>query len=237
MKIKIFGIIFILVVLMVHECFCQTVLLQVDRAVDTLPVKHGPNLDKFSHFFLSAGLVTGPDKPGARIKYGTSVELGFGARTKYKISNVYSIGFDVRSNFFDYKLDQEPGKQLPDSLLYDVERMDFYSFRIGFFNRFNLDPGRGNYLGYFIDLGIAGEWDYSIERIIKIKLHDGSYMRSSISGLPYVNRLNYQLVARVGFNKLVFYAGYRLSDLFKSSYNYPELPRLITGIEISIFRQ
>src|SRR6185436_4619671 len=104
-----------------------------------------------THFFLSAGFVTGADKPGARIKYGTSIELASGVRWKYKISNVYSLGYELRINYFEYKLKQQPGKKLPDSLLYDVERMDFYCVRAGFFNRINLDPQRGNYLGYYID--------------------------------------------------------------------------------------
>src|SRR6185369_1637111 len=96
---------------------------------------------------------------------------------------------------------------------------------------------RGNYLGYYFDLGIRGEWDHSIRHIIKNKLPDGSYARSSIKALPYVNRFNYHVVGRIGLNKILIYAAYRLSDLFKSKYDYPELPRLTTGIEISIFRE
>lgn len=237
MKIKYSGIIFIFLWLTAAKNFGQTVILQVDRAVDSLAPKRGPNLEKFAHFFVAGGVVTGADKPGARIKYGSSVELGFGVRWKYKIGNCYSLGYELRTNYLEYKMDQKPGKRLPDSLLYDVERFEFYSVQVNLFNRFNLDPGRGNELGYYIDLGIGGEWNYSIQRIIKMKLSDGSDMRASISGLPYVNRFNYHVFGRVGLNKIVFYAGYRISDLFKSGYGYPELPRLITGIQLSIFRQ
>ncbi len=215
----------------------QTVLLQVDRSIDSLPSERGPNLKKFTHFFLTAGLVAGSDSRGARIKYGASLELGSGVRWKYKIGNVYSLGYELQLNYLEFKMDQGPGKIVPDSNRNDVERMDFYSIQAGLYNRFNVDPERGNYLGYYLDLGIRGEWDFGIRHIIKNELPDGSYATSSIAALPYVNRFNGRVFGRIGLNRILVYVSYRFSDLFKSKYEYPELPRLTTGIELSIFRQ
>lgn len=237
MKKKIIRAFFILLLITIRNGAGQTVILQVDRATDSLPPERGPNLKKFTHFFLTAGMVAGADRPGARINYGTSVELGSGVRWKYKISNVYSLGYELRAGYLEYKMKQSPGKIVPDSMLNDKERLDFYSLQIGFYNRFNFDGERGNYMGYFLDLGIRGKWDYSIRHIIKNELPDGSYARSSISGLPYVNRFNYQVFGRLGLNKVLIYAAWRMSDLFKPKYEFPELPRLTVGIELSIFRQ
>jgi hypothetical protein len=237
MNKKIFAAAICIFLLNIRAAFPQTVLLQVDRAVDSLPSVRGPNLQKFSHFYFAAGFVLGADETGGKIIYGSSVNLAAGVRWKYKIGKVYSLGYETSFSYLDYKLDQVESKILPDTFLNDIERLDYLSFQLGFYNRFNFDPQRGNYMGYFLDLGIRGEWDYSIEHIRKNELPDGSEVKTSISALPYVNRLNYNLFARIGLNKLLMFVSYRMSDLFKSSYNLPETPRLIAGIELSIFRE
>ena len=221
----------------VHQSHAQTVILQVDRGNDSIPATHGPNLKKFVHFFMCVGFVAGGDEAGARIKYFNSMEYSIGARWKYKISNVYSIGQEWKLNNSIYKLKQDPGKMLPDTFLNDAERLQLYALQVGFYNRFNFDPKRGNFLGNYLDIGIRGEWDYAISHIIKNELPDGSKIKSSITSLPYTNSFNYSVFGRVGLNKVLFYASYRLSDLFKSKYDYPELPRLTAGVELSIFRQ
>jgi len=234
---KIFVVAFFLLLICTRPAMSQTVLLQVDRATDSLPLKRGPNLQKFVHFFLFAGLIAGPDEAGAQIKYGSSADLGMGVRWKYKISDFYSTGFEWRLDYFEDKLRQQDGKTLPDTLLNDVERMDFTSIQLAYYSRFNFDVNRGNYVGYYLDIGALGEWDYSIQHITKNDLPDGSRVVASASSLPYVNHFNYSLLARIGLNKFSIYALYRVSDLFKSQYNYPELPRLTLGLEFAVYRQ
>ncbi len=234
---KIIGLFFIYFMLNLYASQAQTMILQVDRATDSIPSTHGPNKEKFIHFFMFVGFAAGADEAGARIKYFASDEFGLGVRWKYKISNIYSIGFEWQADYFEYKIDQKKGKILPDTILNDVERMDYSALKLGFYNRFNFNPKRGNYLGNYLDIGIRSEWDYVISHIIKNDLFDGSSIKSSISSLPYVNKINYSVFGRIGLNKVLFYASYRLSDLFKSKYNYPELPRLTAGIELGIFRQ
>jgi len=234
---KFIGIFFIFFFIRLWPGFSQTMILQVDRAADSIPSTRGPNLKKFVHFFMYAGLVAGADETGARIKYFTSDEFGLGVRWKYKISAVYSMGFEWRFNYLSYNLDQKTGKILPDSILNDHEQMDYSSIQLCYYNRFNFDPKRGNYMGKYLDIGVRGDWNFGIDHVTTNSLPDGSEVSSDFSSLPYVNRFSYSVFGRIGLSKVLLYASYRMSDLFKSKYDYPELPRLTAGIELSIFRQ
>jgi hypothetical protein len=175
------------------------------------------------------------DKPGARIIYGPSVNLGFGMRFKYKVSNIFSLGYEIENQFADYKLRQEDGKILPDTIQNDMARFDFSSLSVGFFNRFNFDPSRGNFLGTFLDIGIAGEVHYSIKYITKNDGPDGTLLKTTLRHLNYANGFNAKAFARLGFSHFSLFASYRILDIFKSSYNYPDLPRVAAGIDLAVF--
>jgi hypothetical protein len=214
----------------------QTVLLNVDRASETNKEKTGPNQKKFSHVIFRAGIVAFEDKAGARVKPLSSVNIAFGVRNKYKIGTVYSLGYDIETQFTDYKMKQDEDKIFPDTILNNVsQRLDYTSFGLGFYNRFNFDPGRGDFLGTFIDLGIMGTWDFSIKQISKNKMSDGTLLKNIVKHLPYVNNFNSKVYVRAGYSHLSVYGSYRLTDLFKSSYHFPDLPRFIIGVEIALF--
>jgi hypothetical protein len=214
----------------------QTMVLEVDRSQDLIPAKRGPNLKTFGCLFLGGGLVASGDQAGARIKYGSSGEYFVGGRAKYKISGLYSLGWEFQAHFQYYKLQQTAGKILPDTNQHNVERFDIGSIGLSFYNRFNFDPHRGNYLGNFLDLGITGEWMYSFIHVTKDKAPDNTDIKISQTNLPYINNLASDVFVRVGFNKISIYARYRISDFFKTQYGYPELPKLIAGVEFAIFR-
>lgn len=227
--------IFCLLCMIRFSTVAQTVLLSVDRGTDSIPEQRGPNLKKNSHVFFNFGLVAGEDKPGSRIIYGSSVEYGFGVRKKYKFSPLYSLGWELGLNGKVFKLKQDNGKTFPDTLLNDVERMDYGTASVAFYNRFNFDPHRGNFMGTFLDLGFKGGWDFQVTHVIKNDLPGGSKIKSEITDLSYTNSFHYAVFARIGRSHLALYASYRLSKLFKSSYGYPELPRTTVGLEAAIF--
>jgi hypothetical protein len=228
-------VVFILFLFLNNSVVGQTVLLQVDRGIDSIPTKRGPNLKKFSYGFLYFGFVAGADKPGARIHYGSSVDFGAGVRKKYKVSQLYSPGWEFGLNETIFKTKQVAGKLIPDTLLNEVERMEFSAIYVAFYNRFNFDNHRGNYMGTFVDLGISGEWNFSVSHIIKNTLPDGSKIMSVVTHLPYAYAFNSHVVMRIGLSHGLLYIRYRLADYFKSSYRYPELPALTIGMELGIF--
>jgi hypothetical protein len=108
------------------------------------------------------------------------------------------------------------------------------SFALGYFNRFNFDPSRGNYIGKYFDIGISGEWDISISSFTEDKF-DHTTISTRTRSLPYTNNLNASLHGRLGMGHIAIYSSYRIGNLFKESYSYPELPRLIIGIELGIY--
>lgn len=212
----------------------QTVLLNVDRATDSIPSKIGPNLKRYIYPFMKFGFVLGPDEQGARIKYGSSVEFAIGFRTKYKIGSVYSLGWELQYNYTAFKLNQDSLKKAPNSFQNKKERIDFSAIRLGFFNRFNFDPSRGNTMGKYLDLCIAGEWNYGRQNVIKNELPDGSMITSVIRKQPYYTDLNAYAEARLGLGRLSLYANYRFTELFRPRFDFPEFPRMILGIELSL---
>ncbi len=213
----------------------QTVLLKVDRNEDRKVSDHGPNLKSFTHFYLRGAMLASEDKPGARIIYGPSVNLALGVRVKFKVGDVYSLGYEIEAEYTDYKFKQEEGKLVPDTLIHKMNRLDYYSLSAGFYNRFNFDPNRGNFTGTFLDLGINGEWHYSIKSVAKDNMPDGTKQKTVTKNLGYVNNINARLFARLGFNHTSLYVSYRLMDVFKSGNSYPELPQIVAGIDLGLF--
>jgi hypothetical protein len=233
MRKKIFYV--ILFTLFSTCSFAQTVLLNVDRPNENKEETHGPNLKKFSHLFIRGGILISKDKAGARIIYGPSVNLAFGVRRKYKISPAYSMGYEIETQYTDYKFRQENEKFFPDTVINNIsQRLDYSALSIGYYNRINLDPSRGNFLGTFIDAGISGSWDFSIKTISKNKLNDGTVKKITVRHLPYVNNFNAKVFARIGFSHISVFISYRLTDLFTSS-AYPDMPRIITGFDLAVF--
>lgn len=214
----------------------QTVLLDIDRKQEQRRPELGPNTKSFTHALFRIGAVASGDFEGARIVYGSSINLAVGIRKKHKISRVFSAGYDLELSYTDYKLLQRKGKILPDSILFNKsERLDFTGPGLGFFTRINFDPNRGNYLGKYLDLGITGLWNVSIKRITKSKLQDGTVVKTVTKNLPYVNNVDAKAFARIGKNHFSLYASYRLTEYFKSTFNFPDLPRLVIGIEAAAF--
>jgi hypothetical protein len=214
----------------------QTVLLEVDRPYASRYAETGPNLKQFTHAYFRFGLPASNDFDGARIVYENSVHLALGVRKKYRISRTFSFGYDMELDYDDFKLRQEKGKTLPDTILYNkTERLDYSGLALGFYGRLNFDPGRGNYLGNFLDIGISGLWDFSVKHITKSNMPDDTQVKTITKHLPYVNNVNARLFARLGKNHFSVFGYYRLTPLFKSSYNYPDLPRLTLGLEAAPF--
>lgn len=211
----------------------QTVLLSVDNSSEKI-IQRGPNLKKHIQLYFHFGLLAGSDNPGARIIYGSSTDLAFGIRKRHKISPLYSIGFEAEIERLSYKLKQSNEKVFPDTILNNSQSLRNYSFGLGVFNRLNFDPHRGNFLGTFLDMGIMCKWDFGYYEYTRNNLPNGTKEAKSISNLSYVNNLNSIAYARLGFSHGSIYITYRLTGLFKTSYNYPDLPRLVVGVELSV---
>ena len=214
----------------------QTMVLNEDRSKDTVPSTYGPNLSRFTHIFIGLGITVDEGEKGAATKHGFPGEIFFGTRTKYKIGSVYSLGYEFGAHWQYYRLEQEQEKILPDTFIHDAERFDMILPHLTFFQRFNFDPGRGNYIGKYLDIGISGFGALSFAHVAKKENADDSKSKVVTRHLPYTEKLGYSSTARLANNRFVLYATYRISDFFKSKYGYPELPRLMVGLELGLFK-
>jgi hypothetical protein len=221
----------------------QKVVLAEDLTKDSIPQKFGPNRTHFRHLYVGYGFVAGPsENKGSAVKYGESHEWQIGYRYKYKVGNVYALGFDLAFNPQTFFLKQSKDKTLPNAATHEKEKLKFTNIGLGLYNRINFGK-RGNYVGNFIDLGVYGNWLAFSRHIYKDEMPDPKLTGSERvvvrhKDLTYVEDFNYGLLARLGFNRYVFYGNYRLSDLFDPDYTfkYAELPRVAVGLQISLHK-
>ena len=239
-KKNLFTQLFVLgVILLSAPSFAQEILLEQDVNKDTIVPKRGPNYRHFTHAFVGYGLVAGNGVNGGEIKAGLSRQFVFGARYKLKINSFYAIGFDGMMGFSAYVLKQNNTKILPNKSLHDKESIHFTSFNSCFYNRFNFGK-RGNSLGNYLDIGVYGEWlaGASQRYTDSYNYVNGSFAKKTSvknTQLQYVLPLQYGINARFGLGRFIFFGQYRLSKLFKDSFNYPELPNTIVGFQIGIY--
>ena len=212
----------------------QNILLKEDVNADTIPQTLGPNLKHFRHLYLGYNFALDDSKgKGATIDHFASFDYCVGFRYKRKISRHYAMGLDVYYHKTSYALKQDSTKMLPDKNLHHTERMIFNNFGLGYFNRINIGRS-GNFMGRYLDLGFDVDWTYRLVHYTSDNAPNGNVIQTKIRGLNYYHSYNYGLYARFGYNRYVISAGYRLSDLFIKSANYPELPRLTAGVQLGL---
>lgn len=233
------AIALITIIFLTLNVFAQQVIMEQDVAKDTVPSDFGPNLKNFSHFYTAFGIIAGaPHGYGTNIRYGNSSDFNTGFRYKRKLSNFYSLGFDLGYGLTSFKLKQDSTKILPNAKLHYNEKINFNHLKLILYNRFNFGK-RGNHIGNFIDIAAYGDWEFSVKHIYTDKhpllnVDNATTTKVVNTGLAYTNPFNYGVQTRIGFNRYVLYGSYRLSELFKDPFSYPELPRLIIGFQISM---
>jgi hypothetical protein len=197
---------------------------------------YGQNLQNFVHLYGGLGFIVGPTEgKGADLVYGISMNPEIGGRYKLRITRNYSMGLNLSYNLYSYKINQKDGKFLPDTIMHKAERFLFSNLSLGYFNRFNI--GRtGNFIGKFIDIGVYCEWVHFSDHYFKDKLENGNVTRTHVSGLDYVQKIQYGVFANFGLTRYSIIVKYRLSNLFKSSYDYPELPRFTVGFLVGLHK-
>ncbi len=221
---------------LMQTCFSQDVVFNENVNSDSVIETHGPNLKYFKHPYIAFGFAAmQSENKSSDVNLGLSSNFIFGYRMKLKISNFYAIGYDLAYNLSWYNMSQTKNKLTPDSIINDKERLSFHNLELGVYNRFNFGK-RGNIIGKFIDLGAYADWTFLCSNFTKNKNEEGIIIKSKKTHLKYYEPINYGVLARLGINRYVLYANYRLSDLFKSSYNYAELPRLTVGLQIGLHK-
>lgn len=228
--------------LIVFEGTCQTAVFRHDVQSDWTFDDRGPNRKRFTQGIVGYGFIAGTsESDSATIIGGRSAQFYTGYRSKFKISERYALGYGltfVRKNFF---LEQDSTKLLPTPDIWKREKLQTTSLRVDLYQRFNFKK-RGDFLGEYLDIG--GYFNYHLAKRHVIvddsdlpSLFGSRNSRIVNSGLQYMQDYSYGLNARLGWNVIVLFGEYRLSDLFQSfsGRQFPELPRLTIGIELGLF--
>lgn len=223
---------------LVASSYAQDVI--ISETIDSTPTtlgNNGPNLKHFTTYYLSYGQIVGAAEADAsNIKYGSSQQWALGFRYKRKLSKCLAVGSELAYTQYVYAIEQSTSKRLPDSLLHKKEKYRLYALTLAPYLRINFDKNRGNYSGYFIDLGGMIDWYFTRQHITTDKLADGTSRRVYTTGMNYLNSYRYGIYAQLGLNKYIFYVNYFLSDLFTASSGYAEMPLIAAGIKLSFHK-
>lgn len=212
----------------------QTIILDevcdTTKLADKAPSKFGKNRRHYigSYFGVETMFV---NQSGAPTKVLGNWEGHIGLRYKLKATEWLAFQFGVGVSGRTFALAQKSSKVLPDTLQHFRENYRFTSLGSELSIRFRI-PKHGNTLGRYIDLGVRGYWNIGKTHQYTDKMPEGARQRVINSRLPYAEPLGLDFVGRLGFNQLAFVFRYRYSNLFKDSFNRPELPRYGVGIEL-----
>ena len=231
------NILFIIFLAFIAQANAQYEIMSVNvNPVDTVRPDFGANGKKFFYSTYGIGTII-PTETNAQapVMAGSSLGYKLGFVQKYRITGILSFGYIIDFNTMNYRFSQTDDKTFPDTLNHLKQQVSLTTLGSGLFLRFNFDPGRGNYLGYFLDLG--GYADWHLARTYKSKDKDDmdQLVFNRTTKLYFVEKYQYGLYVTLGLNKINLFARYRMSDIFKAPYKSAELPRLSAGIGFSIF--
>lgn len=238
-KYIISTILFLSIILTVKS---QTVVLEEDVNADTLDAKFGKNRMHYRHPFIEIGFVTPFQENTEQIIFFKTYNYKIGLKYKLKLCEYYSIGYDIYLSHQTYNLVQD---SIPNNTKYYKEKLITNSLGLELYNRFNFRK-RGDFIGKYIDIGVFGHFvfDRKTKTIYKMESTIPETMSNKVKSvsynLIYVRNYQYGLNARLGFNRYVLSASYRLSDFFVKeadgfTFNFTELPRFSLGLQIGIF--
>ena len=229
---KIITIAFLLASL---SAFSQDILLHQNLKADTIRPTYGPNLKNYFYGYIGLGFPLYTNEDVNYTKPGVSSNFDLGLRYKRRITNYLAMGLDLGISTTGYKLKQSDPKTIPDTVINDKEKIQISSMMSSGYVRINVGR-RGNYIGNYMDLGAYGGWNFQKKHKTTNENAEGEKVRLSTTQLKYVENFSYGFLARAGINRYALTAKYRVSDIFKSSYAIPELPRLIVGVEVGLFK-
>jgi hypothetical protein len=215
--------------------FSQQILLEQNIKADTLRPTRGPNLKNYLHGYIGLGFPLATNDAESYTKPGLSSTAEIGVRYKRKLSSHFAVGLDLGVNSTAFKIKQDQWKTVPDTIINDKEKFQISAAVGSAYARINIGR-RGNYIGNYLDLGAYGGWNMQKKHKTANENADGEKVRESTTKLKHIENFSYGFLARIGVSRYAITAVYRLSDIFKSSYEMPELPRLIIGFEVGLFK-
>lgn len=212
----------------------QEVVIKEDVQKDTIVPKKGPNRKHFKHLFVGYGFIVGPQHNTGESFTPRSNTFVFGWRYKRKFNETFSSGIELAYMKRNYLLTYLPGFPLvlpPSATGVDWEKLSFADLDANLYLRINYGR-RGNKVGKFIDVGGGAGWIFYNSLTTKFSMVGGDKMVQRIRGYGDLDPLILNGIARVGFNRYVLFAQYRLSQIGNAFLD--DLPKLSVGFQVGL---
>ncbi len=155
-----------------------------------------------------------------------------GIRYKHNFCKWYSLGGNLELGGTWYRLNSEV---FPSSVILTEQRWPHYQLSMGHLTaeicqRFRLAAGGLFGYGVFFDMGIYGRWNFGCRQTIgdkgiRVREHDDQHV---------VNRLEWGVRARIGFDLVSVYVQYRISRLLQKREFSGECPHLEVGAQLTL---
>ncbi|MBR3578430.1 MAG: S8 family serine peptidase [Bacteroidales bacterium] len=173
------------------------------------------------------------DDPGdAIVKGGQSVNFLVGLRYKHNFCKWYSLGGNLELGGTWYRL-KYPA--FHSKVIHTEQLWPFYELSMGhltaeIYQRFRLAAGGLFGYGVFFDTGIYGRWNFGCRQTIgdkgiRVREHDDQHV---------VNRLEWGVRARIGFDLVSVYVQYRISRLIAPPVESIDCPHLEVGAQLTL---
>lgn len=198
--------------------------------------EYGQNKKKYKQFYYSIG--SSWDYEGTSMvlqnKPHQSIEASSGYQGKLKLNNTFAL---VAANSLSVKNIRlsDQGEIWEDFDDFDKERIFSYQYGLFLAFRINFDARRrGNFVGFFVDLGFYGNLNF-IRRHRAITKPDGFFKlatsKSFINNPGYLEWYEAGPELRIAKGNLGFYTRYRLTSLLLNDRAGGRmLPRLSSGL-------
>jgi hypothetical protein len=219
----------------------QTVLIEEEPLSDTIPQTFGKNLANYFHWYGGYEMVCSDfEGDGAKVNMPASGNWTIGFRYKRKVTGWFAVGTGLFVSSTIWKIKQNDTKSFPNLITHDKEKVSVGQLGGDVYLRFNYGR-RGNKIGNYIDVGGYGflvtfSEHKTTDKPLVLDEYNSSLIIKQHRRLAYIEKFGYGIKARIGFDRYVISATYRVSDLTKAKYDlFPDFPRLSVGLEIGFF--
>ena len=229
----------ILLIFIIFNCINAQKILMEDTVEDTVVIpERGPNSKKFGHFYYSIGNFIPVNSGNFNVKMYGSMCHEAGWRYKRKFNEILSFGYSVSFSLKDYSLKQDSTKIFPSGTLFDKEKIRIDALNIELYQRFNTGK-RGNYMGYFADIGICGGWNYFSKHLTKDASADtnqGKKLKNVYTQPPYIAAFNLSIMFRLGINNIVLWGSLPISGLIDPDYYQDDIEGIWLGLQVGLHK-
>jgi len=225
----------------------QTVLLHEKISdYDFKMPKKGPNFRHFTHLYIGfAFFIPGNENNEIETKPGSTTTFSVGWRYKFKITKWLALGGGLNYANDVFNLAQNENKIVPNDIQHDKEKLRFNNLGPEAYLRFNFGK-RGNVIGRFVDFGAFFNWSFKVKHMFQNEVdknaqpYQAGKERVILSDLKYVEKFHYGFKGRIGLNRFVLTASYRMNELLTKEYREDVgemfFPKLNVGLEIGLHK-